>query len=107
LYTIVFKDRSSEAEQLFDKVLDTVVDSITPQEIEEAKNVLLNNATDFFATNAATAETLHFLYRYNFPLDYFVRLPAQLAAISVDEVKVAVKKVFNRRSMVVVKVGRV
>lgn len=105
--TIVSNDRLAEAERSIEHLIDNAIDSLTEEELQEAKQAVINSLVDNFASNRQTAGSLLFLDYYNFPADYFDRRPEQLGAITVDDVKRTVKKYLRTDSMIKVKVGRI
>lgn len=104
--TIVSLDRLAEAEKAIKDVIAAAVDDITPAELEEAKHAIVNSMVNNFATNAGMATVFLNLDRYGFPADYFDTRAQKLAAITIDQVKEAVKKVLRNDSMFTLKVGR-
>lgn len=104
---LVSKDQLAQAEELFRNVIDTAVDSITKEELEQAQRHLLNAPADFYSTNASVASTLLFLDHYGLLPNYFGRRAQALSTITIDDVKRAVKSVFSTDRLVTIKVGRV
>ncbi|MBI2775416.1 insulinase family protein [Candidatus Dependentiae bacterium] len=105
--TIVSNDRLAQAEQLIRNAIDNSVDSISNAEIEMAKQKVLISPDDFYSTNDSMANTFLFLNEYELPWDYFTKRTEKINAITLDEVKTAVKKVLRTDAMVTIKVGRV
>ena len=105
--TIVSLDRLEEAEKAIKNTIDTVVDTLTQEELDEAKRAIINTLVDNFATNSATAATFLYLDRFKLPIDYFDNRAATLEKITLDDMKNAVKDVLNSENMITVRVGRV
>jgi len=105
--TIVSTDNLTDAEWLISSAIDNAVESILPEEFEQAKNAVINSLVDNFESNARTAETLLFLRRYGLSADYLNTRAARLAALTLDEVKIAAESILNKERMMVIRVGRV
>lgn len=110
LWTITTRvsiDRLEEAEQLIKNSLENMVESMTENELASAKRAILLRPNDLFSTNVSTAQAFLFLKRYNLPDEFFVQRHQQINALSLEEVKEAVKKVLNKDNMIIIKIGRV
>lgn len=105
--TIVSLDRLQEAEDLIKKTIDTVVDSITQEELDEARNAIVNSLISYFESNGAIAEAFLFLKRFNLPDDYFDRRNEKLKAITLEDMKRFVHTILSRAPLTVFRVGRV
>lgn len=105
--TIVSPDRLSEAEESIKNVLDNAIDTITPEELNESKNIVINSLVDNFATNKYTAISILFLNNFKLNSDYFDKRTEQISNISLQEVKDAVKRYLNSKSLIKIRVGRV
>lgn len=105
--TIVSNDRLQEAEDAIKNLLETVVDTITEKELDEAKNAISNALVNNFESNSAIAQSFLFLDRYGFPSTYFDAYAQKLQNIKLSEVKKAVKDVLKPKNMITVRVGRV
>ncbi len=105
--TIVSVDRLKEAEAAIKNTIDTVAETLTEQELEEAKRAVINSLVDNFAANSSIAGTFLFLDKYNFPADYFDKRAAQLNSVTLDDMKAAIKKLLKSDNMITVRVGRV
>lgn len=105
--TIVSLDRLAEAEKAIKNTIDTVVDTLTEEELEEAKRAVINTLVDRFATNSGTAATFLYLDRFKLPADYFDNRAAQLEKVTLADMKSAVKDILNSENMITVRVGRV
>jgi len=105
--TIVSLDRLNEAQEMIARTIDTVADSLTPQELEEAKRAIANALMNNFESNRAIAQAFLFLDKYGFPADYFDNRAQQLSDITLEDVKNAAKKFLNSKSMLTFRVGRI
>lgn len=105
--TIVSKDRLQEAEQVIKHTINTVVDSLTQEELDDAKQVIINSLVDNFATNKRMANSFLFLDRYNLPDTYFDTKAQTIMAISLDQVKDAARSLLNTQDMITFKIGRI
>lgn len=104
--TIVSLDRLPEAEKVIKHVIETTADTITPQELEEAKRAVANSLVDCFVSNASMAQMFLFLEKYDFPSDFFDKRAQALNKITLDEIKAAVKRTLNPDSLMTLRVGR-
>ncbi len=107
IMTHVSTDRLEEAEQLIKNSIETMVDSMTENELVAAKRSILLRPNDLFSTNVSTAQGFLFLKRYNLPDDFFAQRHEAINALSLKKVKEAVKKVLNKENMIIIKIGRV
>jgi zinc protease len=105
--TIVSLDRLAEAEKAIKEVITKSVDEITPEELLEAKRALNSSMVNNFATNAGTATMFLAIDRFGFPVNYFDTRAQTLAAVTLDQVKEAVKKVLRNEALFTLKVGRI
>lgn len=107
VHTAVSNDRLQEAENLITEAIEKSIDSVMPHELEAAKRRVLLAPDDFYSTNGSIASAFLFLNEFELPWDYFTKLTERINAITLDEVKTAVKKVLRTDAMVTIKVGRV
>jgi len=105
--TIVSLDRLAEAEKAIRDTLRTCVNSLTQEEVEEAKRALEATLINNFASNHAIALAFLFLDRYKLPADFFDNRAANLEKITLKQVQDAANKVINADELVVMTVGRV
>ena len=105
--TIVSVDRLKEAEAAIKKTIDTVVNTLTEDDLEEAKRAVINSLVDNFAANSSIASTFLFLDKYNFSDDYFDKRAAQLNKVTLEDMKAAVKNLLNSKNLLTVRIGRV
>src|SRR5579863_951204 len=105
--TIVSLDRLAEAEKVIKNTIDTVVDTLTEQELEEAKRAVVNTLVDNFVSNSDIANTFLYIDRFKFPVDYFDKRAAQVEKITLDDMKQAVKNILLSDKIITVRAGRV
>ncbi len=104
--TIVSLDRLAEAEKAILDTLATAADSVTPEELDEAKRALESALIANFSNNNSIANAFLFLDRYALPSDYFDNRAAQLEKITVDQMRASVHKILKPNDLVIVRVGR-
>lgn len=104
--TLVSLDRLKEAEDAITGLINTVADTITEQELIEARNALTNGLIGFFDSNNNIAQAFLFLEEYELAQDYFDHRAKQLAGISLEETKIAAKKYLDTHRMCLLRIGR-
>ncbi|MEI7669988.1 MAG: insulinase family protein, partial [Pseudomonadota bacterium] len=105
--TIVSKDRLAEAQEAIAHCLDSSVDTVTDDEFEQAKEVVINTFPTLFETNENMASTFLFLQKYDLPYDYFQKRIETIRSMKLDDMKNSVKKYLRRDTLVCVRIGRV
>lgn len=105
--TIVSNDRLAEAEKAIEEVINTAIDTLTEDELGEARQAIVNTLVDNFASYIATAATLLFKDKFDLPDDYFDNRPARLNAITRKDVQETVRKYLTTQKMITIRVGRV
>jgi len=105
--TIVSNDRIAEAEQVIMKEIDEAINNIPEDELQEAKNALINSFDLLYESNEQKASTFLFLKKYNLPFDYFEKRVETLQKITVNQVQAAVRKMLSTDKLVRIKIGRV
>jgi zinc protease len=105
--TIVSLDRLEEAENAIKETINVVADTLTEEDLLQAKRAVINSLVDNFAANSAIASSFLFLDKYGFKSDYFDKRAAQLDAVTLDDVKNSIKDILNSDQLVTVRVGRV
>lgn len=105
--TIVSLDRLAESEKAIKNTMETVVDTITPQEFAEAKNAVINSLVNNFTSTGRIAEAFLFLDRYHFPADFFDTRAQQLEKITLEQVKEAAHKILDKKELLTLRIGRV
>ncbi len=104
--TIVSLDRLAEAEKAILQTIDTVIDSITVAELEEAKLALINSFVNNFESGTQAAQTFLFLHKYKFPANYFDTRADAINKITLEEVKEAARRILVRDKLLTLKIGR-
>lgn len=105
--TIVSNDRIVEAEKVILNEIDEAINSIHEDELQEAKNALINSFDSLYESNEQRASTFLFLKKYNLPFDYFEKRIKTLQKISIAQVQKAVKNMLSSDKLIKIKVGRV
>lgn len=105
--TLVSLDRLEEAQKLITHTLRTVADTITPDELAEAKNAITNSLVLNFESNEGIASAFLFTDRYGFPANYFDTRAQKLENLTIAEVQAAVRRVLRTDDLTVFKIGRV
>lgn len=105
--TIVSPDRLSEAEKKIETVINNANVGITNNELEEARNAVINSLVDNFSSNKQMATTFLFLDTFGFPQNYFDHRAQQLEQVTVAEIKDAVAKILHTDRMVKIRIGRI
>lgn len=105
--TIVSLDRLVEAEKVIKETIDNVVDTLTEQDLEEAKAAVVNTLVDNFVSNSDIASTFLYVDRFKFPADYFDNRAAQVEQVTLDDMKQAVKNILASDKIITVRAGRV
>ena len=77
--TIVSNDRLEEAQKAIEHVINTAIDTLTDDELQEARQVVVNSLIDNFSSYAQMAATFLYKDKFDLPDDYFdKRLPSWL-----------------------------
>lgn len=105
--TTVSGDRVAEAQSAIAQVLDEAINHLPEEELQEAKNALINSFDGLYESNEQKAATFLFLKKYGLSFDYFEKRVETLQKITGIEVQNAVRKILATDKMAVVKVGRV
>lgn len=105
--TIVSMDRLAEAEKVIKQAIDMVPDTLTEQELNEAKRAISNTLIDQFASNRGIAHMFLLADRYGFAPDFFDKRAEQLAHITLGDIQQAVKKIMSSDKLITLRVGRV
>jgi len=104
--TVVSLDRLAEAERVIKHVIETTADSITPEELEEAKRAVANSLVDCFSSNASIAQMFLFLEKYGFSADFFDERAKVLNKVALEDIKVAAKRFMGTDSLITLRIGR-
>ena len=105
--TIVSLDRLQEAEKVIKQTINTVTDTITLEELMEAKRAVVNTLVDNFSSNSGMAQTFLYLDRFSLSADYFDTRAADLEKVTLADMQQAVKKVLGGDNLLTLRVGRV
>ncbi len=105
--TTVSLDRLEEAKQVIKKTLKEMVDSITQEELEFAKQAIIQGQIGKFASNLVIGISYLDLDQYNLADTYFDDRAAVINAITLDDVKEAARKILEKKELITVQVGRV
>ncbi len=105
--TMVSGDRVDQAQQAIGQVLDEAINHLPEEELQEAKNALINSFDSLYESNEQKASTFLFLKKYDLPFDYFEKRVETLQKITVQEVQEAVKKILSTDKLAIIKIGRV
>ena len=105
--TIVSLDRLAEAEKVIKNTIDTVVDTLTEEELGEAKRAVGSTLIDNFASNSDIASSFLFLERFKLPADYFDNRADQIEKVTLEELKKAVRPILSSDNLLIVRAGRV
>jgi zinc protease len=105
--TMVSLDRLKEAEKAIRETLDNVLDTIKPEELDEARNAVITSLISNFESNNSIANAFLFLERYGFDYDYFDKRNAALKKITLDEMKQAIKSILDKATITTFRAGRV
>ncbi len=105
--TIVSLDRLAEAEKVIKETIDTVADTLTQEDLAQAKRAIVSSLVDNFSSNSDIANSFLFLEHFDFPIDYFDNRAGEVEKVTLDEVKNAVKGILNSKNLITVRAGRV
>lgn len=105
--TIVSNDRLEQAEKLIAHTLDQAKDMITQEDLDHARNAIINSMVDNFESNDTTAQALLFISRFNLKPTYFDDRIVTLKKITLEEVKNNVSQILDSKKLLRIKVGRV
>lgn len=104
--TIVSRDRLDEAKKAITKTMIEVIDSITEEELDRAKQTLVSSRVDHFSSNRSMASAFIAIDRFSLGEDYFDTRDVVLSKISLEQVKEAARKILNVNNMITLEVGR-
>jgi zinc protease len=105
--TIVSNDRVDEAQKAIINEIDEAINTVSEEELQGAKRVLINSFDTLYESNEQKASTFLFLKKYNLPFDYFEKRVETLQKITVEQVQAAVRKILSSDKLAIIKVGRV
>ncbi|MBT3455943.1 insulinase family protein [bacterium] len=107
IYTQVSKSRMEEAEQSIKELVRGVADTITQQELDDARNQVIFSLPSYYSTITSTAKSFLRIDKFDFSSDYHNFLPQKLFKISLVDVKNAVKRWIGAGALSLIRVGRV
>lgn len=104
--TIVSPEQAKEAQELIKKTIETVADTLTPEDLLYARNAVLTGLIDSFESNGSMAEMFLFLEHFKLPSDYLDTRIEQLKKVTLDDLRVAVRQILDPAHLAVLRVGR-
>lgn len=105
--TMVSRDRLEEAEKAIKQTVDTVLDTISEEELDQARTSVITAMMNNFESNYGIANTFLFLEKYGLGYDYFDTRNERLKAITLDDMKRAVQTILSKGPLTTFRVGRV
>ncbi|CAN5205024.1 pitrilysin family protein [soil metagenome] len=105
--TMVSNDRLDEAEKLIAQTIDGAKNMLTQEDLDHARNAIINTTVDNFESNDTTAQALLFVNRFKLKPTYFDDRIASLKQITVEEVKNSVGMLLDSHKLIRIKIGRV
>ena len=88
-----------------EEIVRLLRDGLTPQELDESRQYLIGSIPRSLETNAAIANFLQVGQFFDLGLDYDVRLPGLLQAVTLDEVNAAARQTLSPERATVVIAG--
>jgi zinc protease len=88
-----------------EEIVRLLREGLTPQELDESRQYLIGSIPRSLETNAAIANFLHVAQFFGLGLDYDVRLPDLLQAVTLDEVNAAARQALDPERATVVIAG--
>jgi zinc protease len=88
-----------------EEIVRLLREGLTPQELDESRQYLIGSIPRSLETNAAIANFLHVAQFFGLGLDYDVRLPNLLQAVTLDEVNAAARRRLSPERATVVIAG--
>lgn len=104
--TMVSLDRLEEAERVIKQTIDTVVDTLTQEDVEDAKRVVIDAQINNFSNNKRMAATFLSLDRFQFPDNYFDTAAERISKITLADIKKSVKCLLDSSRLATYKAGR-
>lgn len=104
--TIVSLDRLAEAEEVIKHVIETTADTITQEELEDAKRAVTNSLVDCFASNASMAQMFLFLDKYGLSSNFFDERASMLNKVKLEDLKATAKRFMSMDKLITLRVGR-
>jgi zinc protease len=91
--------------EIFSEVGRMTSAPMTPDELAMAKDSIVRALPSDFETSPGTAGSLANLYVYDLGLDYYTKLPSEVASVTPDTALAAAKKHLVASRMIVIAVG--
>lgn len=107
IFAIVSRENLKEATEVIKTCIKNIVETITEEEIQEAKNNLIDSLVTNYSKNQHIANTFIHLKYFDLPFDFYNNYVEKIKDLTLDEVKEAARKVLNIENMALFKVGRV
>lgn len=104
--TIVSNDRLEEAQNLISQAIEHSKDLVTQEDVDHARNALVNTLVEHFESNDAMAQAFIFIDKFGLPVTYFDDRLKMLKSIRVEQIKAAVDKVLDVKKLVKLRIGR-
>lgn len=104
--TLVYPYNLTKLEKIIDHLIKKAPESITQQEMNQSKNMIVHSFVDNFSSHEKMISTLLFLSTNNYANDYYRKKAEEIKQITLEEVQKIAKKVFNKKNIFKVKIGR-
>lgn len=104
---LVSGDRLFEAEKAIEEIIMTGANNLTNEELEEARNAIVNSLVDNFAAQKQIAATFLSLDTYEFPANYFDTRPEKIMRVKKEHIQKIVKKFLDVKKLIKFRVGRI
>ena len=104
--TTVSLDKLITAQEQIQKTILSSADSVTPQELTEARLAVANSLVNNFETNQAIAGAFLFLDKYNLPVDFFDKRAKELAQVTLSDMRQVAKKMLDTNKLITLRIGR-
>ncbi len=93
------------AKEMLSELKRFPVDPPAGEELEKAKNASVQSLPGEFETDRAIAGSLGGIFLYNFPLDYYAKLPERFRAVTADDVKRVTEEYIHPGNLIIVAAG--
>lgn len=107
IQTLVSQDRVQEADILIRKTIDTIVDSISEQELADAKKMLITQKIQGYANNTGISYNILHNDRFGFAPDYNNTYSERINSITFEDFKRDVSDILCSHKLARIQVGRV
>jgi zinc protease len=105
--TTVSPDQYEHALDLITKTLTESINTITQQELIQAKETIKNHMMCAYSTNKSTVNRLAYLHENGLPFDHYITRTQHIDAITLDDIQQAAQKFVNNDALMRIKVGRI